>query len=69
MLCKLTGAPAELNYRASNNPTLVRNRIGSVTRAATEIGFTAKLSLEDGLKRLIEWKNRDARPARVRVDA
>jgi len=35
----------------------VRNRIGSPKKASQEIGFTAKLDLTEGLKRLIEWRN------------
>jgi UDP-glucose 4-epimerase len=34
----------------------VRNRIGSPKKASEEIGFTAKLDLREGLKRLIEWR-------------
>ena len=55
-LCALTGAPAEIKYKPNTNPTLVKNRIGSAARAAAEIGFAAKIGLEEGLARLIEWK-------------
>jgi UDP-glucose 4-epimerase len=34
----------------------VRNRIGSPKRAREEIGFTAHIDLDDGLRRLIEWR-------------
>jgi UDP-glucose 4-epimerase len=34
----------------------VRNRIGCPKRAAAEIGFTAQVDLQEGLKRLIDWR-------------
>jgi UDP-glucose 4-epimerase len=43
--------------------TFVKNRIGCPKRAAEEIGFVAGVALEDGLRRLMEW--RDAHRAEV----
>ena len=34
----------------------MKNRIGDPKRAADEIGFRADVELEDGLRRLIEWR-------------
>jgi len=34
----------------------VRNRIGDPAKAAREIGFTARIELDEGLQRLIEWR-------------
>lgn len=59
-LCALTGAPKEIQYKPNSNPTLVRNRIGSTARASDEIGFTAQIPLEDGLRRLIAWRGADS---------
>ena len=36
--------------------TFVKNRIGSTRRAEQEIGFRAQVELEEGLLRLIEWR-------------
>ncbi len=36
--------------------TFVKNRIGSTERATAEIGFEAKIELEEGLRALIEWR-------------
>lgn len=36
--------------------TFVKNRIGSTARAKAEIGFEAKVSLADGLRALIAWR-------------
>ena len=35
---------------------LVTNRIGSIEKAKTELGFEADTSLEEGLMQVIEWK-------------
>ena len=57
MLCRLTGCEKPINYKPRSNATLVRNRIGCPKRAAEEIGFTAEIDLEEGLRRLIKWRN------------
>jgi len=44
-------------YSADDARALVKNRIGSRDKAEKEIGFTYKYSLEEGLNRLIEWRD------------
>jgi len=56
MLIALTHCEKPVNYAVRSQATLVRNRVGCPKRAADEIGFTAKLGLEDGLRQLIEWR-------------
>src|SRR5579863_3661803 len=56
MLLRLTGSNQPIRFAPRSQATLVRNRIGSPRRAAGEIGFTAEIPLEDGLRRLIEWR-------------
>lgn len=56
MLLELTGCTKQIQYAPRSQATLVRNRIGSARRASQEIGFTAKIDLQEGLKRLIEWR-------------
>jgi UDP-glucose 4-epimerase len=58
-ICHLTGCNQPINYAPRSQATLVRNRIGSTTRAAKEISFTAKIGLDEGLRRLIEWRKAD----------
>jgi UDP-glucose 4-epimerase len=58
-LCNLTGCNQPIRYAHGSQATLVRNRIGSPKRAAKEIGFTAKIGLDEGLRRLIEWRGVD----------
>jgi UDP-glucose 4-epimerase len=44
-------------YSADDARALVKNRIGSKKKAEDEIGFTYSYSLEEGLSRLIEWRD------------
>lgn len=55
-LLNLTGCNKEIQYAPRSQATLVRNRIGSPTKAASQINFTADIELEDGLRRLIDWR-------------
>ncbi|MGE0500692.1 MAG: NAD-dependent epimerase/dehydratase family protein [Rhizobiaceae bacterium] len=55
-LLNLTGSNQPINYAPRSQATLVRNRIGSPQRARDEIGFDAKIDLDNGLKRLIDWR-------------
>lgn len=56
MIVHLTGCEQPIKYAPRSQATLVRNRIGSPKRATDEIGFTAKVGLEEGLARLIAWR-------------
>ena len=55
-LLNLTGCNKEINYAPRSQATLVKNRIGSPVKATNEIAFTADIDLDDGLKRLIDWR-------------
>jgi len=57
MLLELTGCGQPIHYAPRSQATLVRNRIGCPKRASAEIGFTASISLKEGLGRLIDWRN------------
>jgi UDP-glucose 4-epimerase len=56
MVIALTGCKHPIKYAPRSQATLVRNRIGSPRRASAEIGFTAKVELQEGLARLIAWR-------------
>jgi UDP-glucose 4-epimerase len=43
-------------YSADDARALVQNRIGSAVKARKDLGFQYRYSLEDGLLRLIEWR-------------
>ncbi len=71
-LIALTGATQPIAYAPRSQATLVRNRIGCPKQAAAEIGFTAAIGLDEGLRRLIEWRRThiaevDARRASARA--
>lgn len=55
-LLNLTGCNKEINYAERSQATLVRNRIGSPKKASEEIGYTAEIDLDEGLRRLIDWR-------------
>jgi UDP-glucose 4-epimerase len=55
-LLHLTGSNQPIKYAPRSQATLVRNRIGSPVRARKEIGFDAEIGLDEGLRRLIDWR-------------
>lgn len=72
MLLNIAGCNQPIQYKERSQATLVRNRIGSPTRAKVELGFEAQVPLEDGLRALIEWRNAhkaevEARRAKARL--
>ena len=44
-------------YSADDARALVQNRIGSAVKAREELGFEFRYNLEDGLKKLIAWRD------------
>ena len=57
LIVELTGCEKEITYKESSQATLVKNRIDS-QKASEEINFTYSLELKEGLKKLIEWRNK-----------
>lgn len=57
-LINLTGSNQPVKYAPRSQATLVRNRIGDPKRATAEIGFTAEFDLDEGLRRLIDWRKK-----------
>lgn len=51
-----TGCNRPIEYAESSTATLVRNRIGDPKLAAKEIGYEYQIDLDEGLRRLIEWR-------------
>lgn len=58
ILIRLTGCQQPVQYRTRSQATLVRNRIGCPAKAEREIGFRAGIALEEGLRRLIDWRSK-----------
>ncbi|MES2949224.1 MAG: NAD-dependent epimerase/dehydratase family protein [Pseudomonadota bacterium] len=56
MLRVLTNCDKPINFAPRSQATLVRNRIGCPKRATADLGYTANIDLNEGLKRLIDWR-------------
>jgi UDP-glucose 4-epimerase len=68
LLLDLIGAPLSICYEPSG-PTFVTNRIGCPKKAAAELDFRAQVSLQEGLRLLIEWRNEHRAAVAERRDA
>lgn len=55
-LLRITGSTKEINYAPRSQATLVRNRIGSPVKARQDIRFNAEICLDEGLRKLIDWR-------------
>lgn len=55
MILKITGSNFSVQYEPAGL-TFVKNRIGCPKKAIDQIGFKANITLEEGLKQLIEWR-------------
>lgn len=59
LILELKGSTLEVQYKpygADDARALVKNRIGCPKKASEEIGFTAAITLKEGLQRLIDWR-------------
>jgi UDP-glucose 4-epimerase len=62
-ILRLKGSDLKVTYKpysADDARQFVQNRIGSKVKAEKELGFNYKYTLEEGLLKLIEW--RDSNP-------
>lgn len=55
-LLRITSCTKEITYAPRSQATLVRNRIGSPDKARAEIQFNAEIDLDEGLRKLIDWR-------------
>ena len=55
LVLDITGSDMGIRYEPGG-ATFVKNRVGSPDRASAELGFNAKIGLEEGLRSLIEWR-------------
>lgn len=63
LIVALTGCDKPVRFLPRGDATLVRNRIGSTAKAHTDLGFLSAISLEEGLRSLIDWRASDIRNA------
>jgi len=55
LILKITGSDLPIQYEPAGQ-TFVTNRVGDPTAAEKDLGFTWSADLENGLRRLIEWR-------------
>ncbi len=55
LILKITGSNLSVQYESAGL-TFVKNRIGCPNKAIDQIGFKANVTLEEGLKQLIQWR-------------
>jgi UDP-glucose 4-epimerase len=68
LLIKLRGSQAKIEFQPAGQ-TFVTNRIGSTLRAEKEIGFRWRVGLEEGMRKLIEWRRADVEGVEARRSA
>jgi UDP-glucose 4-epimerase len=56
LILKITGSDLNIQYEPGGM-TFVKNRVGHAVRAKDEIGFEAQVGLQEGLEKLIAWRN------------
>lgn len=65
LLLSLTGSGLEVEYQPAGE-TFVTNRIGSVEAAARDLDFRWQVDLEEGMRKLIEWRQAEAKAVQGR---
>jgi UDP-glucose 4-epimerase len=65
MLLEMVGTKVGIEYHPAGL-TFVKNRISCPKRAKSEIGFSAKVSLREGLESLVHWRQRDREAVALR---
>lgn len=56
LLIELSGKELKIKYEPEGL-TFVKNRVGCIKKAKDELNFEAKVTLKEGLIKLIEWRN------------
>jgi UDP-glucose 4-epimerase len=55
LILKITGSNLPIRYEPAGQ-TFVTNRVGDPAAAARDLGFTWTVDLEEGLRRLVDWR-------------
>ena len=59
LIIKITESKKQIKYTSRSEATLVKNRIGCPEKAKKDLGFSYKIQLEEGLKKLIDWRKKE----------
>ncbi len=65
LILRLTGSKAAIDYQPAGQ-TFVTQRIGSTQAAEKDLGFKWQVGLEEGMRQLIEWRQKDAAAVKAR---
>ena len=65
IIIELTSCQKGIEYAERSQATLVKNRIGCPKKAKTEIGYSSKIELKEGLQKLINWRNEQLNRSKV----
>ena len=68
MILKVTGSKLEIQYEPAGQ-TFVTNRIGDPNAAINDMGFKYSIELEEGLRKLIDWRNNHIQEVSQRREA
>jgi len=60
LLLEITGSQLKPEYRPQEQ-MFVTHRVGSTEKAQQELGFCARVPLEEGLRSVVEWRRQDQR--------
>src|SRR2546423_11585793 len=58
MLLEITGSDLQPEYRPQEQ-MFVTHRVGSTEKAQEKLGFRARVPLKEGLRSVVEWRQRD----------
>ena len=58
-LIKIRNKNLLINYIENKESYIDRDRVGDILKAKKELKFQSKISLDEGLKRLIKWRDND----------
>ncbi len=61
ILLDITGSSLQPEYRPQEQ-MFVTHRVGSTEKAERQLGFRALVPLEEGLRSVVEWRQRDQQP-------
>jgi UDP-glucose 4-epimerase len=59
-ICRLMGREPEIEFVEREESAMVQERVGSTEKAQTELGFSCRVSLQQGLHRVLQWRRQEA---------
>lgn len=68
LILKITGSNLPIKYEPAGQ-TFVTNRVGDPEAAARDLGFTWTVDLEEGLRRLVNWRKSNMEEVALRRQA